>query len=617
MSAQSLSSIKESTESTENFIYWFIETLKGKNWVRKLILFDVVLIAFFNPAIFPSVVAFFKIYEKPLPQLYSSLFWLLVSLIFIAAVIVAFRMKLVKVVVGYDPSEHSAIKGLRPFGFDDADVFTRLQRGDMLQECLNAVTDRDFRFGILFGESGCGKTSFLQAGIWPMLPKHSASHHCIYVKFTDQEPLATVRQAIKEQTPLTEDELEGMDFSDMLAKTASVESKTLLIVLDQFEQFFVHYPRAQERNSFVHAIADWYKDRSDVNAKILFSLRGDFMDHLYEFQKAMGYSLGPQDMFRLEKFTPEQTTDIFQVIAESVNLVFDRSFVEEMTGKELASRDDGLISPVDIQILAWVIQGQRSGVETGFNKVVYQKLGGIEGLLDNYLSRAMATILPDSMRQATLKVLLSLVDLERNARAGVLTQDQIQKKHRDKISSEDIRVAVSWLAQSKVRLITPVDRNGTLGYELAHERLIPALRRLAEKELSEGQKVNQMLERRVNEWLGNSCSSRYLLSWRELRRVERQRPYLFLGHLKSQKEALLNESKKRRRSYIAMIMLPLVLLFLAFGWLYSPAGQIWQVKRNLLELSSKVQDRFVAPTIVEAVAKVEMGSSLRLTLAQN
>ena len=489
MAKPTLDSIKDSTEKAATFVEWLVEVLRGKNWVKKLLLLDTLIFIIFNPVVFSKILDYF-VMNKPLPENYTLYFWLVIGLIFLVALTVAIRTRPGKPPSVFDPAERSTIKGLRPFGFEDAELFGRLQREDVLRECLNVITDRDFQLGILYGESGCGKTSFLQAGIWPMIPKQSESHKCIYVKFTDLDPFDTIRQALKEQTQLSDEDLKESDFPSILEKTAKAEAKTIVLLFDQLEQFFVNHPRREQRQPFLEAMANWYKNRFVMPVKILFSLRSDFIDRLFEFQKAMGYSLGAQDTFRLEKFTPEQATEIFQVIAKTTDLSFDRSFVEEMTKQELADREDGLISPVDIQILSWVINGQKILEERGFNRKVYQKLGGIEGLLENFLSRAMASIVSESRRQAALKVMLALIDLERNVRAGVLTLQQIQQKLAETVTANETRTVVAWLAQSKVRLIIPSGRNGSLGYELAHERLISALRRLAGKELSESDQAN-------------------------------------------------------------------------------------------------------------------------------
>ncbi|NIR69194.1 toll/interleukin-1 receptor domain-containing protein, partial [candidate division KSB1 bacterium] len=385
-------------------------------------------------------------------------------------------------------SKRSAIKFLRPFDFDDAELFVRLQRENSLKECLAALIDRDFRLGVLSAESGCGKTSFLQAGIWPTMNNQSDSHHAVYVKFTDADPFETVRSALQEQTQLSKKQVTGLDFLPLLRAAIESEQKTLVLLFDQFEQFFVHHQRQKERQPFIDALAEWYRHSTPPSVKILLSIRSDFFGRLVEVQKALGYHLRPQDLFELNKFTPAQATEIFAVMAETADLSFDRDFVEEMTEQELADKDDGLISPVDIQILAWMIQGQQSGVKGGFNKQVYQRMGGIEGLLENFLSHVMKSLISDSQREIAMKVLLSLVDLEGNARAGVLTREQIGQKLTGKVKQGDLETGLARLAES--RLITPGKRNGSVGYELAHERLIPALRRFAGKELSEVERVN-------------------------------------------------------------------------------------------------------------------------------
>ncbi|MEM1394968.1 MAG: hypothetical protein AAGG00_17090, partial [Cyanobacteria bacterium P01_H01_bin.150] len=88
--------------------------------------------------------------------------------------------------------EREAIKGLRAFTKDDAEIFSKLQREISLQDCLNSITNNSFRFGILMGETGCGKTSFLQAGLLPKLLTESATHRGVYVRFANDEPVATV-----------------------------------------------------------------------------------------------------------------------------------------------------------------------------------------------------------------------------------------------------------------------------------------------------------------------------------------------------------------------------------------------------------------------------------------
>ena len=152
--------------------------------------------------------------------------------------------------------------------------------------------------------------------------------------------------------------------------------------------------------------------------KILICIRGDFLDRLNELQKAMAYSLSPMQSFRLERFEPDQATEVFCFLAEKERLDHDRKFITEIIRQEMADSEDGLVSPVNIQVLAWMIVGRRLRGDRAFNRATFQKLGGVDGLLERYLTRALSARETETRRQAAIKVLLTLVDLERNARAG-------------------------------------------------------------------------------------------------------------------------------------------------------------------------------------------------------
>ena len=461
--------------------------------------------------------------------------------------------------------ERSAIKCLRPFTGEDFELFLRLQRRPMLEECLRAITDPEFRLGILFGESGCGKTSFLQAGLIPMLLQHYPTHRPVYVKFSNRDPIASVQEALTEQANLMNENLDQNNFLTALAKITAAHHQTLVLLFDQFEQFFVHFQRSEQRQPLIALLTDWYQQGANVPVKIVFSFRDDFYARHVELQQALGYSLTPHDNFPLKKFTPKQATEIFKVIAETEKLLCDEKFIQEMTEQDLADKVDGLISPVDIQILCWMITGQSEPGETVFNKKYYQQMGGIEGLLENYLSRSVNAVAPEAQRQVVFKVLLSLID--ENVRAGVLTLEEIQGKLTNDASAEQVKQAVTWLADNKVRLITPVKRQDSHGYELAHERLIQPVRKLTHKLSTAIEQANRLLDKRTNEWLGNDRDDHYLLRWRELRQINKQKNFLVWGELEKTKKELIAHSRRRQQKQIGAIGVSLfVLLILSMLW---------------------------------------------------
>jgi len=573
------------------------EIIRQKNWRSLLVLIDVVLFLAFNPFEwpFPNLLSLF-------PQLrqlgwYAAAFWSLIGVIFIIAVIVAARAK-------RKPAEHAelklgAIKGLLPFGYEDAEVFSHLQRDQSLKECLQAISDEQWRFGVLSGESGAGKTSFLQAGLWPELERRK--FRCVHVKFSDLDPFESVRRACLKRLSFADGAPDEADFQGLLRAVVAQDRTPVVFFFDQFEQFFVHRKRKKDREPFAQALARWFAEAQSMPIKILICVRGDFFDRLNELQKAMRYSLSPTQSFRLERFEPDQATEVFCFLAEKEGLEYDRKFISEMTRQELADAEDGLISPVDVQVLARMIERQTAQGARAFNRATFQKLGGVEGLLERYMTTALEPLGTQLRRQAAIKVLLALTDLERNARAGALSFEDLRQKL-DDIADSELKDAVAYLLLGDVRLISPSSENEEEKFELAHERLIPALRRLAGKQLSQADRADQLLDRRTNEWLGNERASRYLFSWSELRLLNKQRRFLTWGKQRQAKEELLAASRRRfRLQYAAVGLAPLLVVVAWIGW-NSNAWQTHLIKRELRNHSAKLYDDYTLSEIAKAFA---------------
>ncbi|MDJ0703093.1 MAG: NACHT domain-containing protein, partial [Leptolyngbyaceae cyanobacterium MO_188.B28] len=608
--------LREATEALGSILQWIAELIAAKNWFNLLVLSAIALFFLGKPPGFLTEQAGFglQLLERlgiEVSAIYPVIFGVVELALLTSALAIAVRAIPKETRVSpREAIERKAIKGLRPFNREDAEVFTQLQRERSLQECIESITTATFRFGILMGESGCGKTSFLQAGVWPQLTHETSAYWGVYVRFSERDPIQTIAKALAEQLKapiediLPQQKNRG-DLVAVLTRAVAAADRPLVLLLDQFEQFFVHAPRAADQEPFVQALADWYRSPDPLPVKILVSIRSDLLYQLSRLHQALGYALGPQEVFVLEKFTPTEAAKILAVIAKSERLEFESKFVEELAEDALANREDGLISPVDLQILAWMIERQREDELRAFSRVAFQKFGGVEGLLTRFLERTLSARVVPGQRQAAMKTLLALTDLDRQVRAGVMTLPEIQAKLKATAKPAEVAEAVAWLVRGDVRLITPQEREGETGYELAHERLIPALIRQAGKELSAADKANQLLDWRVNEWLGNDCDRRWLLNIQELYLIGRQRPYLVWGAKQRQKERLLRLSRQRvYRTVLALAVITGVLSG-AGSWLsFTPQGQIMQIEWQLANSVPKAHASIMADAAV-AFAKDE------------
>ena len=295
-------------EKGERFAKLVAENLRYGSWTKRFVTVGGVAIVALNPVSAGKVGELFGV--KELPSWYPTAFALGLGGIAVSAVGAAV-VTLPKRRSPEITPERQAIKGLRSFELKDAEIFKQLERQKDVQECLDALSDPELRLAILTGESGAGKSSLLQAGLMPRLAE--VDFQGVYVKLGDRDPVSLIRRALA----APEDEA----FVPMLTNAVARTGKPIVLILDQFEQFFVQFQEA-ERAGFIEALKAWYA--SDVAVKLLIGIRGDLSDRLIEIQKALGYALRPAQVYRLEKFTPVQATAVLKVIAETEGLAFNQ-----------------------------------------------------------------------------------------------------------------------------------------------------------------------------------------------------------------------------------------------------------------------------------------------------
>src|ERR1041384_2875668 len=140
----------------------------------------------------------------------------------------------------------SPYKGLDYYRKEDKDRFAG-RLADGFELTARIATRRAL---VLYGRSGLGKTSLLLAGFFRALSDQG--YQPVYVR-TLQHPLEDLKSAIRTTFALTGDRDQGLK---QLVEAAS-EDGTVLLVLDQFEEFFIRFGSDRTlRADFVAAVAD-------------------------------------------------------------------------------------------------------------------------------------------------------------------------------------------------------------------------------------------------------------------------------------------------------------------------------------------------------------------------
>jgi hypothetical protein len=241
--------VKEITEKSVGFMEWSADQLRQGNWPTILAGLAVALLLFGNPPMIKhaaNIVAtadFLQAHPLP-PDQSLYLYWgSALALLFLAAFVIIYRTRPAgSMDTGLPLTEGGAVKGLLSFSYRDAEVFEGLGRNFELRFCLGALCAQGFRFGVLQGESGSGKSSFLQAGVWPRLGE--CGFDAVYAQCTERPPLETIRDAVAKQLGLPVERIAGLDLAALLELAANTmqardeRPRKLILLLDQFEQFF-------------------------------------------------------------------------------------------------------------------------------------------------------------------------------------------------------------------------------------------------------------------------------------------------------------------------------------------------------------------------------------------
>jgi WD40 repeat protein len=319
--------------------------------------------------------------------------------------------------IAEQPRPGSPYKGLAPFEESDAwRFFGRRADRQVITANLHA-----YRLTVLYGASGVGKSSVLNAGVVPNMRRRAASEYLV-VNFRDwicPEPMAALAERLVHEARTTSriaDLGEGLPHPDSAAALrtwADELDRDLLFVLDQFEEYFLYHTR-DGGGTFAHEFARAINDET-LRANFLVSMREDalagldrFKGHipnLFDNYLRLGY---------LDKDSAREAIrrpiDEFNKRAGGQPYAVDDDLVEEL----LRQVRTGAISigPAGGGRNAACEESATDGIETAFLQVVLQRLwsetvasgsrtlrlatlqalGGAERIIQTQLDASMRTL---------------------------------------------------------------------------------------------------------------------------------------------------------------------------------------------------------------------------------
>jgi CHASE2 domain-containing sensor protein len=376
------------------------------------------------------------------------------------------------------PGRASPYLGLTPYGEGDAELFFgRREERDLV--VANLLTSR---LTVMYGPSGVGKSSLLRAGVLPRLrhgigvPTRGSPRAVVLVDAWRGDPVSAILSAVDGDA-----DADDLSLDEALARYGRRLGGILLLILDQFEEYFLYHAGLEDR---LRSELPLTLARADIRARVLICVREDALAKLDAFEGSASALFG-----NLLRLGPMSDAAALEAITRPVD--------RELAGAERLTLEPGLPERV-LRLLherepsagaaRGVHGGESDGIEPSYLQLVMRRLWEREvrngsSVLRSETLRAMGS-LRDIVSERLVGAMDQLTPAERRRLADAFhylvtpSGAKIAQRRSDLaqltgVQEDEIAAPLEKLAAGDARILRPVDDSPS--YEIFHDVLAQPL----------------------------------------------------------------------------------------------------------------------------------------------
>ncbi|MBV9337270.1 MAG: PD40 domain-containing protein [Solirubrobacterales bacterium] len=400
--------------------------------------------------------------------------------------------------------------GLGYYTEDQADLFF----GRDAERKLIITNLRAARLTLLYAQSGVGKSSLLRAAVMPRLRRAaetsygrlgSATHIPVLFSAWSDEPVDRFISELERATAPFRHGEDGVELprdglTEALRAAVSVTDATLLVILDQFEEYLLYRPRERRPGRLADDLAEAINSRA-LRANFLIAVRedayaglGDLFQaklpnvygnylHLEYLHRDAAREAIVKPVARFNDAHPDD--DAVLTEPDLVDAVLDEvrtgQVVFEQTGKGVVPDRDGaslradeIETPYLQLVMTTLWERELSGGSRTLRLSTLEQLGGAQEIVRTHLDSALDS-LPEEQREVAIDVFHYLVTPS-GTKIVHRIPDLASYSGRD---VGDVERLVEQLEGGRQRILRPVPalagENGTPRVEIFHDVLAPAI----------------------------------------------------------------------------------------------------------------------------------------------
>ncbi|MGD1809746.1 hypothetical protein ACP6PL_30575 [Dapis sp. BLCC M126] len=366
-----------------------------------------------------------------------------------------------------------------------------------VNKLVGRIKSQDHKLIVLYGVSGVGKTSLLNAGLIPALLKEKLDDNQVIMPI----PLRIYTDWIRNPDPRTW----NLEYVLETLVKKNQKNNLKVLILDQFEEFFTICPKINQRLPLYQFLHECLSLNS---VKVILSTKTDYLHYLLEWEQQTNLEsvidyevLSKETLYYLSNFDPNLTQEIIKNLSEITQLNWESNLIEQVV-KDL-SFTDNIVRPIELQAVGYQLQ-----IEEISTIKKYRKLGDnpLQKLRMNFLDTAIKDC--GFLNERTATLVLYLLTNEDGTRL-LKTSAELASDLSKQTSKIDLILDVL-VAQGLVLLLPDLPDNK---YQLAHDYLIPLIREqegeklIAELELERDLAQNKLLQERPNNFFDKAVAS--------------------------------------------------------------------------------------------------------------
>ena len=268
--------------------------------------------------------------------------------------------------------------GLRPFERNEHGIFRGRER-DARFLCSKIFSSR---LTLLYAPSGVGKSSLLRTLVIPSLEDQRARAF-YYDAWAAEDPAEALKSFLAHRAAelgIPDPGAGAPSLRELISLIASFDGQTVVLILDQFEEFLINHP--QELDPLRKELAGLVR-HSALDVRIVLSLRQEFLAALEPFRTDILNLF--HSTYSLDHLDDQGVREAIQEPARLFGVEYEDGLVDTLI------RDLRAEQAVDLPMLQLVcgqLWDARGGQST-ITRALYESLGGAGRIIDTFVRAVM------------------------------------------------------------------------------------------------------------------------------------------------------------------------------------------------------------------------------------